>query len=100
MVGVVVISFLICWFPFALMYAGSPLSKIIETFFAQPGLEEGVIWLGKICKDIFSKVIIYYFAAYSNACINPIIYAVMNKVIRKGMITTIRRITCSESDTI
>ena len=52
MVGVVVLSFLICWFPFALMYAGSPLSKIIETFFAQPGLEEGVIWLGKLCTDM------------------------------------------------
>ena len=57
MVGVVVLSFLICWFPFALMYAVSPLSKIIESFFAQPGLEEGVIWLGKLYKDILGSSI-------------------------------------------
>ena len=46
MVGVVVLTFLICWFPFALMFAGSPFSISLATFFAENRLEETITWLG------------------------------------------------------
>ena len=46
MVGVIVSAFLICWFPFAIMFAGTPFSPSIGEFFVNNNLEETVTWLG------------------------------------------------------
>ena len=47
MVGVVVFSFLFCWFPFAIMFAGTPFSSKVGNFFVEYKLEDIVTWLGK-----------------------------------------------------
>ena len=93
MVGAVVLSFLICWFPFALMFAGSPFCSSLATFFADHGLEEPVTWLGK-AGHILVTGYDHTCVAYTNSCLNPVIYAAMNTGIRKGMSNMIRRITC------
>ena len=48
MVGVIVSAFLICWFPFAIMFAGTPFSPNIGAFFVNNNLEDTVTWLGII----------------------------------------------------
>ena len=47
MVGTVVLTFLFCWFPFALMFALSPFSPDIGHFFTDNNLVDFVTWLGK-----------------------------------------------------
>lgn len=46
MVGTIVFTFLLCWFPFALMFALSPFSQDIEDFFTKNNLVDFVTWLG------------------------------------------------------
>ena len=46
MVGVIVSAFLFCWFPFAIMFAGTPFSPNIGAFFVNNNLEDTVTWLG------------------------------------------------------
>ena len=66
MVGVVVLSFLICWFPFALMFAGSPFFPILATFFEkQHGSEESVTWLGKFATLYNSFQLVIMFDKFS-----------------------------------
>ena len=92
MVGVVVLSFLICWFPFALMFAGSPFCSSLASFFDDYGMEEPVTWLGK-AGYILVTGYNYTCVAYTNSCLNPVIYAAMNTGIRKGMCKMVMRIT-------
>ena len=47
MVGTIVLTFLLCWFPFALKFALSPFSRVIEDFFSDNKLVDFVTWLGK-----------------------------------------------------
>ena len=46
MVVVIVSAFLFCWFPFAIMFAGTPFSPNIGAFFVNNNLEDTVTWLG------------------------------------------------------
>ena len=46
MVGVIVSAFLLCWLPFAVMFAGSPFSSHIGHFFESNELADTVTWLG------------------------------------------------------
>ena len=91
MVGVVVLTFLICWFPFALMFAGSPFSDTLATFFNRYKIEASVTWLGKE-----GHITIYnpnnFCPAYTNSCLNPVIYAAMNTGIRRGMVAVVKRV--------
>ena len=49
MMGVVVATFLLCWFPFGLMFAGSPFSRTVEQMFDKhQGLIDLVTWIGKL----------------------------------------------------
>ena len=47
MVGTVVLTFLFCWFPFALMFALSPFSPKVGHFFTDNNLVDSVTWLGR-----------------------------------------------------
>ena len=47
MVGTIVLTFLVSWFPFALMFALSPFSQDIGNFFSDNKLVDFVTWLGK-----------------------------------------------------
>jgi hypothetical protein len=49
MMGLVVATFLLCWFPFGLMFAGSPFSRTVEQMFDKhQGLIDLVTWIGKL----------------------------------------------------
>ena len=47
LVGVVVGSFLVCWFPFAIMFAGTPFNASIGKFFEDNHLQDIATWIGK-----------------------------------------------------
>ena len=53
--GVVVASFLICWFPFALMFAGTPFNARIGKFFEDNHLQDIATWIGK--RSLSSKTL-------------------------------------------
>ena len=64
MVGVVVITFIICWFPFALMFTVSPVSNSVAQFFEENELEEWATWLSR--KNLLSSLFIKLF--YFSVC--------------------------------
>ena len=55
MVGVIVSAFLLCWLPFAVMFAGSPFSSHIGHFFTSHELADTVTWLGNTNTNITSS---------------------------------------------
>ena len=55
MVGVIVSAFLLCWLPFAVMFAGSPFSSHIGHFFESHELADTVTWLGNTNTNITSS---------------------------------------------
>ena len=55
MVGMIVSAFLLCWLPFAVMFAGSPFSSHIGHFFESNELADTVTWLGNTNTNITSS---------------------------------------------
>ena len=97
MVGAIVSAFLICWFPFAIMFAGAPFSPSIGAFFVNNNLEDTVTWLGIKISTQAIKFDSAYILGYFNSCLNPFIYACMNNSIRSAMKKNWRKIyTCFE----
>jgi hypothetical protein len=45
MVGVIVIAFIVCWFPFALLFTVSHVHSSVDEFFEENVLEEWATWL-------------------------------------------------------
>ena len=92
MVGFIVLTFLFCWFPFAIMFALSPFSPGIRHFFRDNKLEDLVTWLGNHSVIIPSSKELY--SGYSNSFLNPMIYAIMNPTIRKTMKKQMGKVFC------
>ncbi|XP_023345574.1 tyramine/octopamine receptor [Eurytemora carolleeae] len=67
MMGVIISTFAVCWTPFAIMFISFPFSP--DFWFEHYKWIDVITWIG-----------------YVNSCLNPVIYAIMNKQIRRGMI--------------
>ena len=99
MVGTIVLTFLVCWFPFALMFALSPFSQHIEDFFTDNNLVDFVTWLGKSQTDHHTALtdlntLTTHYSGYTNSFLNPVIYAIMNPSIRTTMKKQLENIFC------
>ena len=92
MVGTIVLTFLFCWFPYALMFALSPFSPDIEHFFTDNHLVDLVTWLGKY--QDHQSCSHTDWSGYTNSFLNPIIYAIMNPSIRTTMKKQLENIFC------
>ena len=59
MMGTIVATFLLCWFPFGLMFAGSPFSKTLEKMFEDnQEIIDLITWIGKLLYCIISFFIV------------------------------------------
>jgi len=73
MMAVIVGTFALCWFPFAVMFILFPFSESVATYLSENSwIIEFITWIG-----------------YVNSSLNPIIYAIMNPQIKNGMLTLI-----------
>jgi len=73
MMAVIVGTFVLCWFPFAVMFILLPYNAdVAEYLFANPYIIEIITWIG-----------------YVNSSLNPMIYAIMNPEIKNGMLRLI-----------
>eukprot|EP00092_Neocalanus_flemingeri_P063222 GFUD01076448.1.p1 GENE.GFUD01076448.1~~GFUD01076448.1.p1 ORF type:complete len:410 (-),score=81.96 GFUD01076448.1:117-1346(-) len=73
MMAVIVGTFALCWFPFAVMFIVFPYSDEAANFLVtNPWLIDLITWIG-----------------YVNSSLNPMIYAIMNPEIKKGMLRLI-----------
>jgi len=70
MMAVIVGTFALCWFPFAVMFILLPYSEAVANYLGENTyIIEIITWIG-----------------YVNSSINPIIYAIMNPEIKNGML--------------
>ena len=91
MVGVIVSAFLLCWLPFAVMFAGSPFSSHIGHFFESNELADTVTWLGNTAPISRHHDDHLTLSGYVNSGLNPFIYALMNTSIRSSITKLAKR---------
>jgi len=73
MMAVIVGTFALCWFPFAVMFILFPYSEVVATYLGENTyIIELITWIG-----------------YVNSSLNPMIYAIMNPEIKNGLLLLI-----------
>ena len=84
MMMVVIGGFVVCWFPFAIMFVLFPTNESAAIFFdSNPKIVELITWLGKKNKIFGCFVNIIYISGYVNSTLNPIIYVFMSPTFKK-----------------
>ena len=99
MMSVVSAIFFICWLPWWIMFMVFPFQPAAADWFE--GHDSLVTpyniltWLGTTSDT--SSITLYqqHISAYSNSCVNPCLYVVMDKDVREGICLLFRKLTKS-----
>ena len=89
MVGTIVLAFLTCWFPFAVMFTLSPFNDDNILY----DNKDLVTWLGNTNHTSISSLS-KECPGYANSFLNPLIYAIMYPAIRAAMRKQIENVFC------